>query len=418
MQTEQEHPPTHEAIASSAVPGAAAPWQLAVLGGLHGGAVVDVSADDWTLVGSAEDCDVVLRDPSVRAHHAALFPRGGRLQLRAIDGEVQTAGQTHAPGSTVMLDDAAAWQIDGVALGVGRAGSAAWAQLLAQPAAVVAPAPLLMAQDPDAPPEPTPADESAADETPASPPPPRRSMRRVHQWAAGAAACAVLLGIGTVAWGVIWQKVQARESSAAIAATLSGLGLPELRVVEAANGHQRIEGTVRSETERAKLMQALLQRGIYPAVDVVSGEQLAGTVQNSFRQRGVFVKASYAGNGRVEVLGAAPSALTEQVVQEVLAATNAVTQVALLDAAAAEPSAEPTAAPAAPPTPATAAANPNDRDPKRIVGVVGGLDPYVVTQDRKRYLVGSMLPDGTQVDQIDGDTVFFSRQGKPMPVKF
>jgi hypothetical protein len=134
----------------------------------------------------------------------------------------------------------------------------------------------------------------------------------------------------------------------------------------------------------------------------------------------MFVKANYTGGGRVEVQGAAPSALTEQVVQEVLAATNAVTQVALLDAAVAQAPVQPAPAPVAPAAPATTSANANgnDRDPKRIVGVVGGLNPYVVTQDRKRYLVGSMLPDGTQVDQIDGDTVVFSRQGRPMPVKF
>jgi hypothetical protein len=248
-----------------------------------------------------------------------------------------------------------------------------------------------------------------------------RLTRKAQRVMAATAACAVIVATGAVAWGVVWPKVQARENSSAIAGILGNLGMPELRVVEASNGHLRIEGAVRSESDRAKLMQALQQRGIYPAVDIVSGEQLAGTVQNSFRQRGLVVKAQYVGGGRVEVQGAAPSPVTEQVVQEVLAATNAVTQVALLDAAASA-AAEPqeTVLAAATPAPATApAANTKSgADPQRIVGVVGGATPFVLTQDRKRYLVGSMLPDGTQIDQIDGHTVVFSRQGKPMPVQF
>jgi hypothetical protein len=216
---------------------------------------------------------------------------------------------------------------------------------------------------------------------------------------------------------VVGQKVQAREASNAIANVLSTLQMPELRVVEAANGHSRIEGVVRSESERSQLMQALRQRGVFPAVEVVTGEQLAATVQNSFRQRGLHVKAHYGGVGRVEVQGAAPSPLTEQAITEVLSATNAVTQVALLDAAAPAPDAD-TAATAA--TAAAAAPKPNGNasDPKRVVGVVGGENPFVVTADRRHYFVGSMLPDGTQIDKIVGHTVDFSRQGKSTAVTF
>jgi hypothetical protein len=244
----------------------------------------------------------------------------------------------------------------------------------------------------------------------------QRITRKAQHVMAVAAAGAVVLATGAVAWGTIWQKVQAREAGSAIASAMSGLNLPELRVVEAANGHLRIEGTVRSESERAQLMQALQQRGVYPAVDVVSGEQLAGTVQNTFRQHGLHVKAQYAGGGRIDVHGAAASPATDVVVQELLAATNAIKKVALLEPAAAPPSPEAVTAPAAP------AANNNNAnagsDPKRVVGVVGGANPFVVTADRRHYSVGSILPDGTQIDRIDGDTVDFSRNGKPMTVRF
>lgn len=412
--------PAHDASA------AAATWQLAVLGGLHAGALVDVAADDWTLVGSAEDCDIVLRDARVLPHHAALFVRGGQLQLRAIDGELLALGQPRAPGDSVALGDAQTWQMAGVTLGVGCRGSASWEALRASPAfeAIAADTETRDSDEADSTEhDPTSHTDADSSETPAPSAGPKtplhhRLTRKAQHVMAAAAACAVVVATGAVAWGVVWPKVQARENSSATASILSDLNMPELRVVEASNGHLRIEGAVRSESDRARLMQALQQRGIYPAVDVVSGEQLAGTVQNSFRQRGLVVKAQYVGGGRVEVQGATASPVTEQVVQDVLAATNAVTQVALIDAAAATAANEPQETVLAPAAPAPATGNDNGRDPQRIVGVVGGPNPFVLTQDRKRYLVGSVLPNGTQIDQIEGNTVTFSRQGKPMPVQF
>jgi type III secretion system YscD/HrpQ family protein len=415
---------THEqpsaSVADSAGTPPAARWQLAVLGGLHAGALVDVADDDWTLVGSAEDCDIVLRDAHVLPHHAALFVRGGRLQLRAIDGGLMAEGLAHAPGDAVALGDAQIWQIAEVTLGVGCRGSAAWQALRDSPDFDVAVADTETAA----------ADEaghahddaaSAADAAVAPKTPLRHRLpRKAQHVMAGVAACAVVAATGAVAWGVVWPTVQARENSSAMANLIGSLGMPELRVVEASNGHLRIEGAVRSESDRARLMQALQQRGIYPAVDIASGEQLAGTVQNGFRQRGLVVKAQYTGGGRVEVQGAAPSPVTEQVVQEVLAATHLVTQVALLDAPPAPAANEPqdTAMPAAAPVAATTNTNNNGRDPKRIVGVVGGNNPFLLTSDRRHYFVGSMLSDGTQIDQIVGSTVTFSRNGKPTTVQF
>jgi type III secretion system YscD/HrpQ family protein len=419
MPTEQDLLPSSDSLATTAP---APTWQLAVLSGLHAGALVDVAADDWTLVGSAEDCDVVLHDERVLPHHAALFVRRGQLQLRAIDAELFALDQPRAPGDSVALGDAQTWQIAGVTLGVGCEGSAPWEALRASPVpeADAGDAAAHTPFDDDIPALEAPLQDTADNASPpaANPKLPLhlRFTRKAQHAMAGLAACAVIVATGAVAWGVVWPKVQARENNSAIASALGGLDMPELRVVEAKDGHLRIEGTVRTESDRAKLMQALQQRGIYPALDIVSGEQLAGVVQNSFRQRGLEVKAQYTGGGRVEVQGAAPSPVTDKVVQDVLAATNAVTQVALLDAAPAAAAPDPNE------TAAAAAAKPSasnaGRDPKRVVGVVGGENPYVVTQDRRHYFVGSMLPDGTQVDQINGYTVDFSRQGKTTRVEF
>lgn len=411
---------TASPAATSAGPAA---WQLAALSGLHAGALVDLAVDDWTLIGSAADCDIVLRDAGVMPHHAALFLRAGQPQLRAIDGSVRAQGQTVAAGQSIMLADAQTWQIGGITLGVGCRASAAW-DALRRRAATDEAATAEDAADTPLPPSafaadaPTPADDARA-AAPARPPTWRRLLtRRAQQVLAGVVAGGLVLVIGAAAWSVTAHKAQARANHAVLNKLLHELQMPELHLVEVESGRWRIEGLVQTESDRARLLQGLQQVGVYPALDVVTGEQLALTVQNGFRQRGLPVQARYAGGGRVEVHGAAASPAVDQVVQDLLAATKSIKQLSLAGAAA--PTAQATDDMPTPARDAAAAApgKSSEPDPRRVIGVVGGETPFVMTQDRKRYFVGSMLPDGTQIDHIDGHTVTFSRHGKPMSVQF
>jgi type III secretion protein D len=426
---------TDLALPASVGAGEGAPsWQVIVLGGLHAGAQVDLARHDVTLIGSAQDCDIVLRDPGVRAHHFMVFPQGHHLQLRAIEGDLVCAGQTLSAGSSVAIDNAKQWHCAAVALGAGVQGTPQWDALRSGvPAALDADAALTFndeagpsaAAAESAPPlrdhaPPAPAAQAGGMARARSP----RWLRTRWQAVAVAVVVSATVGTGMVTWSFAGHKVRTRAAASAIAQTLIALKLPELRVVGTESGPLRVEGTLQSEADRGRLMHALGERGVYPAVDVVTGEQLADMVQNAFRQRGLKVQTAYAGGGRVDVRGAAASAVTEQIVGDVLAVKNAVTQIALLDAAdaASQMQPPPAAAGTASATPAPAAVRVDAaaaaRDPKRVVGVVGGRDPHVLTQDGRRYFVGSMLPDGTQVDRIEGLQVIFSRHGKSMPVQF
>jgi type III secretion system YscD/HrpQ family protein len=413
-----------ETSSESATSPRAPAWQLAVLRGLHTGARVPLAAEDWMLIGAAEDCDVVLRDRGVLPHHAALCVRGERWQVRAIDGPVHAGGDEIPAGANAMLDDGGVWELAGVALGVGSAEAPAWAALAepesAQGDAVMAAA-AAASLDGDGSGESVSTDDAAP--APAAAPlaaAPRRRFspsRKIVQAAVLGVACVAVLGTGAAATHSLWQKVQVREAGTRVSSLLGTLNLPELRAVESAQGQLRVEGTVRDEAERARLLAELQQRGLFPVLDVVSGEQLAAVVQNSLRQHGLRADARYAGAGRVEVRGVATSPTAEQAVKDVLVTNKSINHIAFLDA----PS-EAAAAPAAQDDAAQSAAAPqtaqDTRDPLRVVGVVGGLVPYVVTQDRRRWHVGAVLPNGTQIDHIEGHAVDFSRNGRATRVQF
>jgi hypothetical protein len=55
------------------------------------------------MIGSAEDCDVILADPGVQGHHCLLTFQDGKVAVRPIDGAVRLGGQEHSPGSATSL---------------------------------------------------------------------------------------------------------------------------------------------------------------------------------------------------------------------------------------------------------------------------------------------------------------------------
>lgn len=76
---------------------------LRVLKGLHVGALTPLTSAGVWMIGSAEDCDVILADPGVQGHHCWLSIQDGKVAVRAVDGVVKVGDQEHPPGSVTSL---------------------------------------------------------------------------------------------------------------------------------------------------------------------------------------------------------------------------------------------------------------------------------------------------------------------------
>jgi type III secretion protein D len=409
----RHEPPIEDAIVTGDE-SASGPWTLAVFSGLHAGARTHLEPHTWSLVGAAPDCDLVLRDDGLQPHHLLVAAEFDRISLRALDGGLRVGDSLLEPGVTLDVIGASRIELGGVLLGVGQAGSAAWIELEAQ---CIAAAPEVVT---------VPALEAPADDKAGDAPEPRarfwrwqptrgQALRAVALTAAGS----TIVAIGIATAGALSQRVEQQHSLAAIEQTLKAMTLAEVKVTRDVNGHLLLEGVVPSEGSRLQLARELGARGQHPAMHLVSGEELARSVQDGFRQRGLQVGVVYAGAGRVQVSGAPATAQTEQAVREVLAGTAAVRHVELVapaapaaQALAAASTAAPAEAPAAKPTAVS------ERDPKRVVGVVGGDNSFVLTKDGTRYMPGAVMPDGSQIEQIQGYSVTFLREGQRVQVDF
>lgn len=65
-------------------------FEIRVLSGVHGGARATLS-EGRTVIGSADDCDIVLSADDVLAHHAAVTVGENGLSITPLEGEVSRA---------------------------------------------------------------------------------------------------------------------------------------------------------------------------------------------------------------------------------------------------------------------------------------------------------------------------------------
>src|SRR5690606_39835650 len=84
---------------------------------------------EMVLVGSGDDCDVVLADVGVAAHHALLNVVDGRFHLRALDAPVDLPERTLHPGDPVEIGQVQRIGLGDAAIAFGRADAPEWIAL-------------------------------------------------------------------------------------------------------------------------------------------------------------------------------------------------------------------------------------------------------------------------------------------------
>jgi hypothetical protein len=76
---------------------------LRILAGLHAGAVIRLGEASLLVIGSSDDCDVILADAGVASHHCVLQKQGEQFFLRTIEGGVEAGGRKHDAGATFAM---------------------------------------------------------------------------------------------------------------------------------------------------------------------------------------------------------------------------------------------------------------------------------------------------------------------------
>lgn len=346
---------TSEAIPQ---PDAPAGKVLRIVAGLHAGASRELAEREMILVGSGDDCDIVLADRGVASHHALISVVDGVLQLRALDAPLKLEGRVLHPGDPVELGSVERVGLgETAALAFGDIDDPAWLAL---------------------------APEGVAFE-PARPRPGQAITRRLPMIAAVSVLSLALLAIFVAVVPAQEQQVDVEQRLRDLAAEHD---VANPQVEQRADGSYVLVGTVEDRATRDKLRQRVSGEELPATVRLRSGEDLAHSVSEILRGGGFGVeRVRYLGNDDVEVTGSfADVQKFEAFVRSRAMVDTGVNRVIPVNLAEPQGGGEEVAA--------------EDLDPIHIVTVVRGDNAHVVALDGTRYEVGAQLPGWGQLVSV------------------
>ena len=337
-------------VDEAGAPGAGAPGKvLRIVAGLHAGASRPLAEQEMLVVGSGDDCDIVLADTGVAAHHALITLVGGTFTLRALDAPVRIEGKPLHPGDPVEVRPLQRVDLGEAAIAFGGDDEAAWDALF--PAI-------------------------------ADPARKRRAQPLLRRLPLIAAVAVLALAAVAVVAAFLPRQGQQVDARAYLQSLVPQHRITQPKIGTDVNGVPVISGTVESDAVRQRIVQQLRDAGINASVALRTGEDLASDVREVFRMAGINVDTHYVGEGTVRIDGK----VDQQAFTKVLG-SRALADVGV-DVVPGPELAPASAAPKAQDERARIAAQP----PVDIVSVVRGRMPYVVDSNGQQYATGDMIP--------------------------
>lgn len=355
---------------------------LRIVAGLHAGATRPLSRREMVLVGSGDDCDVVLADPGVAPHHALLNIVDGRFHLRALDAPMELPGGTLHPGDPVEVAQVQRVGLGQAAIAFGPADAVEWLTLAPGPGAD---APLVR---------------------------PRPAFASRMPLIAGVAVLA-LSALAIVA-AMMPTPPPAVDVEHRLRELAREFEVTEVDIRRDVDGRAVLAGTVDDSATRERLESRIASEGLAAGVALRSGQDLAVDVAEVMRTGGYSVRAEYLGDNNVRVtgdLGDDPEALRGFITSRAMVETG-VNRVVPVNLRAPAPDAM------------ADAGSLREGDKAHIVSIVRGETPHLVDAEGNVYHDGAHVPGWGElvsigqfahVIQADGTLVKLTPSPAPPP---
>jgi type III secretion protein D len=165
----------------------------------------------------------------------------------------------------------------------------------------------------------------------------------------------------------------------------------------------RLTGYVRTRAEKNKVLELAQDADPLVIVNVQDNESFADSIEDIYRVNGVSASVEVMGIGEARVTTNTADTDTLRRIETIL--KSDLRQLKTLHAENTVPPVQ---------------QNPvlvNDPD-KEVSLIVGGEAGYIVTRDLSRYFVGSIMPNGYEIVEINEGSVVISRDGQEMKLQF
>lgn len=350
---------------------------LRIVAGLHAGATRALAEQEMLVVGSGDDCDIVLADAGVAAHHALITLVSGVFTLRALDAPLRIEGKPLHPGDPVELQPLQRVDLGEAAIAFGGEDESAWSALF-----------------------------PAIASKPSSP----RARPWLRRLPLIAAATVLLIAAVAVVAAFLPRRGSEIDQQAYLNALLRQYSITGGKASVDVNGTPVLSGTVEDAATRARIQQQLQKDGVAATLELRTGNDIANDVREVFRAQGKAVRTRYLGDGAVEIDGDVGS-------QEELSA--------VLDSRAMVDIGVRKFVPGGELSGASAVSDAAEKDgaavvagpPAEIVSVVRGNNPYVVDANGKQYAPGDQLPGYGALISIGAKIWVYSAAGEVIQVR-
>jgi hypothetical protein len=338
-------------VVRTEAPGAPPPV-LCVISGLHRGASIELINAEY-LVGSADECDIVLRGSQVATRHCTLSRDWSGITVRDLRSgvaQLTTAKQVSYGGRGIEAE----YDIGGVHFTVRH--------------------------------------------------PPTAKQQRTHKrqasWLFGLVVSAVVIAIVTLTASSgtrKWRLQAAVQQLEVLNRALAARGLSSVHIARDSHGDVLVSGTVADTAHRRQLEEWLAAQHVEDAhLNIVATSELVDEVRRALADDQVTIRPAV---GRLLVEGkTSQTALQGRIralaadLRGTIAVEDHVVYVADDD-------------------------NPPGPLPVKVQGVMIGNPSYFMTDSGVRYFVGGVLPDGAEVLSIDTSTIQFRRAGMVVAYK-
>jgi hypothetical protein len=362
---------------------------LAVMGGLHDGATIDLPNQPMCLVGRAQHCDIILRDDSVAMEHVAIVRDKDGVHLRALAAGFGYDERVVAPGDSIMVapdPKGTSVRLGNIELCIrqpqlGESPSTSWT---------------------------TDTNEDnvrahAESNAQALVPKERRHYRTTLAFA--------LFGVGSAltfaAFALSISENVFHKSAERLESVRRAIDIPQLngvKVLEEQGNKIALTGFVTNDEEN-NLLRSRLKPGTVDSVRVVNGSDLASRAKDLLRVNGHAAVTSYEPHGKVRAaLNGVDKQTQDRLTDTIRKDLPMIASIQIVSTATAAELAK-----AAGPT----CVNPDaDRDALKFVASFAGENAFVRTASGVKYFVDSRLPTGHEIREIRESEIVLDCAGK------
>jgi type III secretion protein D len=369
--------------------------ELAVLNGEQAGACSVLTQETAISIGSSLDDDIILRDSLIQDRKIKLRVEGDLSSIEVLIGEIELAGNKVTEGQRVTVPMYTAVRMGGTTFALGEQGDPRWSKV-SQTGKKAASEDSHMPQS-----------ENGAQDHHSKP---LVANNRATLYVT--ASFLLLAGVVFFATTIFrhseanTQVMSFEDRAKKLADKIHALGFSDLQVRPGDSNHLVVSGSLGTTEQYMQLEDVLARSPEGAELDVQVAEQLTAQVQNVYRVNGVNAEVKSQSPGSVTVYSAEKDAEKLEHLKEI-----ALRDIRKLENISVENK------------PPKNSGKPNngaviDNPGKQVTLVVPGDSGYVVTQDKSRYFVGSMLPTGHLITGFEGKQVLVEKKGVNMALEF